>query len=56
MDKILIVSSATRGGVSAISFTTVIEAPVVVASASFTFNYRIKLKISEYNKTLTGKV
>ena len=44
MDKILIVLSATSGRASIISFTTVIEAPVGIASASFTlisfFNYR----------------
>ena len=35
MDKILVVLSATSGGVS-ISFTPVIGAPVGIASASFT--------------------
>ena len=35
IDKILIVLSATTGGVSIISFTTVIGAPVGIASASF---------------------
>ena len=44
MDKILIVLSATSGRASIISFTTVIEAPVGIAKASFTlisfFNYR----------------
>ena len=36
IDKILIVLSATSGGVPIISFTTVIGAPVGIASASFT--------------------
>ena len=35
MDKILIVLSSTSGGVSIISFATVIGAPVGIASASF---------------------
>ena len=36
IDKILIVLSATTGGVSIISFTSVVGAPVGIASASFT--------------------
>ena len=36
INKILIVLSATSGGVSIISFTTIIGAPVGIASASFT--------------------
>ena len=36
IDKILIVLSATTGGISIISFTTAIGAPVGIASASFT--------------------
>ena len=36
IDKILIVLSATTGGVSTISFTTIVGAPVRIASASFT--------------------
>ena len=36
IDKILIVLSATSSGVSIISFTSIIEAPVGIASASFT--------------------
>ena len=35
MDKILFVLSATSGGVSIISFATVIGTPVGIASASF---------------------
>ena len=36
MDKILIVLSATSSGVSIISFTSIIGAPVGIASASLT--------------------
>ena len=36
IDQALIVLSATSGGVSIISFTTIIGAPVGIASASFT--------------------
>ena len=38
IDKVLIVLSATRGGVSIISFTSIVGAPVWIASASFTLN------------------
>ena len=38
IDKILVVFSATSGGVSIILFTSVIGAPVVIASASFIFS------------------
>ena len=41
MDKILIVLSATSGGVSIVSFTTVIGAPVGIASASFTLTFSL---------------
>ena len=37
IDKILIVLSATSGGVSIILFTSIVEAPVGIASASLTF-------------------
>ena len=36
IDKILIVLSATTGGISIVSFTTAIGAPVGIVSASFT--------------------
>ena len=36
IDKILIILSATNGGISIISFTTAIGAPVGIVSASFT--------------------
>ena len=49
---ILIVLSATSSGVSTISFTSIVCAPVGIASTSLTFfsNNRNSLKITEYNK------
>ena len=41
MDKILIVLSATSGGGSIISFTTVIGVPVGIGSASFTLIFSL---------------
>ena len=41
IDKILIVLSATAGGVSIISFASVIGAPVGIASASFTLIFSL---------------
>ena len=41
IDKILIILSATRGGVSIISFTSMAGAPVEIASASFTLIFSI---------------
>ena len=41
MDKILIVLSATTEGVSIISFTSAIGAPVGIASASFTLIFSL---------------
>ena len=41
IDKILIVLSATTGGVSIISFTTIVGAPVGIASASFTLIFSL---------------
>ena len=45
IDKILVVLSATSGGVSIISFTNVIGAPVGIASASFTLIFSLKIGI-----------
>ena len=54
IDKILIVLSAATGGVSLISFTSVIGAPVGIASAIFIliffFNNWNSKKIIEYSK------
>ena len=41
MDKILIILSATSGGVSIISFITIIGAPVRIASVSFTLIFSL---------------
>ena len=41
IDKILIVLSATSGGVSIISFTSIIGAPVGIASASLTLIFSL---------------
>ena len=41
IDKILIVLSATSGGVSIISFTSTVGAPVGIASASFTLSFSL---------------
>ena len=46
-DKILIISSATTGGISIISFTTAIGAPVRIASASFTLIFSLTTGIIE---------
>ena len=45
IDKILIVLSATTGGISIISFTTTIGAPVVITSASFTLIFSLAIGI-----------
>ena len=41
IDKILIILSATSGGISIISFTSIIGVPVGIASASFTLIFFI---------------
>ena len=41
IDKILIVLSATTSGVSIISFTSIVGAPVGIASASFTLIFSL---------------
>ena len=51
--KILIVLSATSGGASIISFTSIVEALVRIASASFALifsNNRNNQKITKHNK------
>ena len=45
IDKVLIVLSATTGGVSIISFTSVVGAPVGIASASFTLIFALTIGI-----------
>ena len=51
IDKILIVLSPTSGGVCIISFTSVVDAPVGIASASFTLIFSLTSGII---KTLLG--
>ena len=41
IDKVLIVLSATIGGVSIISFTTIVGAPIGIASESFTLVFSL---------------
>ena len=54
IDKVLIVLGATTGGVSIISFTSAIRAPVGIVSANFTLIFSLTTgivkKIIEYNK------
>ena len=54
IDKVLIALSATSGGVSIISFTSAVGAPVGIASPSFTLIFSlttgIAKKITEHNK------
>ena len=54
IEQVLIVLSATVGGVSIISFTTIVGVPVGIARPSlilfFFSNNRNSKKISEYNK------
>ena len=52
IDKILIALSATAGGISIISFTSIIGVPAGIASASFTLILwqQESLKITKYNK------
>ena len=45
IDTILVVLSATSGGVSIISFARVIGAPVGIASASFTLIFSLTIRI-----------
>ena len=45
MDKVLIVLSTATGGVSIISFTSVVGAPVGVASTSFTLIFSLTTEI-----------
>ena len=45
IDKVLLVISATSGGVSIISFTIVIRAPVAIASESFTLIFSLTIRI-----------
>ena len=55
MDKILIVLSATTGGVSLISFTNVTGAPAGIGSASFTFIFSLTIGIVKKLLNITRK-
>ena len=55
IDKILIVLSATSGGVSIISFTSIIGAPVGIASASFTLIFSLTTGIVKKLLNITRK-
>ena len=54
IDKILIVLGATSGGVSIISFTSVVEAPVAIASASITLIFFLLLGIIKQLLSITS--
>ena len=55
IDKILIVLSATSGGVSIISFSSVIGAPAGIASASFTLIFSLATGIVKKLLDVTSK-
>ena len=55
IDKILIVLSATSGGVSIISFSSVIGAPAGIASASFTLIFSLTTGIVKKLLNITRK-
>ena len=57
IDKILIILSATTGGVSIISFTTAIGSPVGIVSASFTLIFSLTTRIIKklLNMTINEK-
>ena len=58
IDKIVIVLIATTGAVSICSFTSIVGAPIEIASASFTLTFSLSkecLKIIEYNKKIKRK-
>ena len=55
IDKILIVLSATSSGVSIISFTSIIGAPVGIASASFTLIFSLTTGIVKKLLNITRK-
>ena len=55
IDKILIVLSATTGGVSICSFTSIVGAPVGIASASFTLIFSLTTGITKKLLSTTRK-
>ena len=55
IDKVLIVLSATSGGVSIISFTSIVGAPVGIASASLTLFFSLTTGIVKKLLNITRK-
>ena len=55
IDKILIVLSATTGGVSICSFTSIVGAPVGIASASFTLFFSQTTGVTKKLLNITKK-
>ena len=55
IDKILIVLSATTGGVSICSFTSIVGAPVGIESASFTLVFSLTIGITKKLLNITRK-
>ena len=55
IDKILIVLSVTTGGVSICSFTSILGAPVGIASASFTLIFSLATGITKKLLSTTKK-
>ena len=55
VDKILIVLSATTGGVSVCSFTSIVGAPVGIASASFTLVFSLSTGLTKKFLNITRK-
>ena len=55
IDKFLTVLNATSGGGSIISFTSIIEAPIATASASFTLIFSLTTEIAKKLLNITRK-
>ena len=55
IDKVLIALSVTNGGISIISFTTIVGAPVGIASASFTLIFSLTTGIVKTLLRITRK-
>ena len=55
IDKVLIALSATSGGVSIISFTTIVGAPVGIASANLTLFFSLSTGIVKKLLNIKGK-
>ena len=53
IDKILIVLSTTTGGLSVISFMSVVGAPVAIASRSFSLNFSLTAGINKKLLSIT---